>query len=65
MVNYSYDLLYALGSAVYNGGVVPNKSTTTSTPLQTVFTMRTTTNPAPATEYQNKSGAIFSTPILP
>lgn len=54
MVNYSYDLLYALGSAVYNGGVVPNKSTTTSTPLQTVFTMRTTTNPAPATEYQNK-----------
>lgn len=54
MVNYSYNLLYALGASVYNGGVVPSKATTTSCPSQTTYTMRTTNNPAPATEYQGK-----------
>lgn len=43
MVDYSYDLLYAMGSSVYNNGTVP--STTTSA-------AKSTSNPAPATKYQ-------------
>ena len=58
MLNYSYDLLYALGSSVYNGGVVPSKSTTTSCSglIATVmlYGASSCTNPAPATQYQNK-----------
>jgi hypothetical protein len=29
-IDYCYNILYAIGSAVYNGGTVPNKSTTTT-----------------------------------
>ena len=58
MLNYSYDLLYALGSSVYNGGVVPNKSTTTScsglAATVLLYGAYSCTNPAPATQYQNK-----------
>lgn len=58
MLNYSYDLLYALGSSVYNGGVVPSKSTTTSCSglIATVvlYGASSCTNPAPASQYQNK-----------
>lgn len=52
MTEYSYNLLYALGSSVYNNGVVPSKSVTTT--CSSNFLVRTTTNPAPATEYQGK-----------
>ncbi|MGN1328853.1 MAG: CotH kinase family protein [Eubacterium sp.] len=60
MIDYSYDLLYALGSSVYNGGTVPSTSTTTNcSSLSTVSTYtygaRSITNPAPATQYQGKS----------
>lgn len=41
MVKYSYNLLYALGSSVYNDGVVPS---TTTRPVRE-------TNPAPSSEY--------------
>ncbi len=58
MVKYSYDLLYALGSSVYNGGVVPNKSTTTNcsslSNLTLAYGSKSVTNPAPATQYQGK-----------
>lgn len=56
MVDYSYDLLYALGSSVYNKGVVPSSSTTTKCSKLGLlyYSSRTTTNPAPATEYQGK-----------
>lgn len=56
MIDYSYDLLYALGSSVYNGGTVPSNATTTSCPKASILysTVRTTKNPAPATQYQGK-----------
>lgn len=57
MVNYSYDLLYALGSSVYNSGVVPSGKTTTncsSLTLTTVYGAKQVDNPAPATQYQGK-----------
>ncbi len=53
MVDYSYDLLYALGSSVYNNGVVPSTETTTKCP-DGKFAVRTTENPAPDTKYQGK-----------
>lgn len=53
MVNYSYDLLFALGSSVYNGGTVPSKSVTTTCSTNLVGG-RTTVNPAPAVQYQGK-----------
>ena len=58
MLNYSYDLLYALGSSVYNGGVVPSKSTTTSCSglilSVGLYGASSCINPAPASQYQNK-----------
>ncbi|MGN0521647.1 MAG: CotH kinase family protein [Eubacterium sp.] len=63
MTDYSYDLLYALGSAVYNGGNVPTSSTQTQcSSAKTVITAiastgtstKTITNPAPASQYQGK-----------
>lgn len=59
MVKYSYDLLYALGSAVYNNGVVPSTQTTTtcnglSSWTETLYGKRSITNPAPAVQYQGK-----------
>lgn len=58
-VDYSYDLLYALGSSVYNDGVVPNRSTTTNCSGLSFLTTglygtRSITNPAPSVEYQGK-----------
>lgn len=53
MVDYSYDLLFALGSAVYNNGTVPSAATTT-TCSSGKTTVRTTNNPAPAAQYQGK-----------
>lgn len=58
MIDYSYDLLYALGASVYNGGTVPSSSTTTTCSLLTLTTVHgsnSVTNPAPATQYQGKS----------
>lgn len=59
MVSYSYDLLYALGSSVYNSGVVPSTSKTTNCSGLSALTeipqgSRSITNPAPATQYQGK-----------
>ena len=57
MLNYSYDLLFALGSSVYNGGTVPSASTTTKCSSLTSTTTKganSVTNPAPATQYQGK-----------
>ena len=57
MVDYSYDLLYALGGSVYNKGVVPSAKVVTSTPSNgSLINGKTTstTNPAPASQYQNK-----------
>ncbi|MBR7060209.1 MAG: CotH kinase family protein, partial [Eubacterium sp.] len=59
MANYCYDLLYALGSAVYNGGTVPSGSTTTkcsslSVLSEGVYGSRSITNPAPAEQYRGK-----------
>lgn len=48
MVDYSYDLLFALGGAAYNGGTVPNKAINYS------YQRGTSNNPAPAEQYQNK-----------
>lgn len=48
MLDYSYDLLYALGSSVYNGGVVPSEQKTFN------YFVASTTNPAPAAKYQGK-----------
>ena len=52
MVNYSYDILFALGSSVYNGGIVPSSATTTT--CRSNLRAMTTSNPAPATQYQSK-----------
>lgn len=59
MINYSYDLLYALGSSLYNGGVVPSASITTNCSSLSSLSAYTqgaisVTNPAPATQYQGK-----------
>ncbi|MCM1285457.1 MAG: CotH kinase family protein [Acetobacter sp.] len=60
MVKYSYNLLYALGASVYNSGVVPSTTTTTSCPKTatkystTLYGTNSITNPAPAAEYQGK-----------
>lgn len=53
MVDYSYDLLFALGSSVYNKGTVPSSATTTSCPSGKT-SVRTTNNPAPEAKYQGK-----------
>lgn len=53
MVDYSYNLLYALGSAVYNNGYVPNAATTTKCSSGN-SNVSTTSNPAPETQYQGK-----------
>ncbi len=57
MVNYSYDLFYALGGAVYNGGIVPNKEVKTDcSELGNTFIYgkNSVTNPAPKAQYQGK-----------
>ncbi len=59
MVNYSYDLFYALGGSVYNGGVVPNTSVTTNCSGLSALSVitngaRSITNPAPKAQYQGK-----------
>ena len=64
MVKYSYDLLYALGSSVYNNGVVPSVETTTNCSGLSPFTersygSRSITNPAPATQYQGMKWSDF------
>lgn len=51
MVDYSYDLLFALGSSVYNNGVVP--STATSRKYGS-WLGTTVNNPAPAEQYHGK-----------
>lgn len=51
MSDYSYDLLFALGSSVYNNGVVP--STATSRKYGS-FLGTTVNNPAPAEQYWGK-----------
>jgi len=51
MSDYCYDLLFALGSSVYNGGVVP--STATSRKYGT-YLATTVNNPAPAEQYHGK-----------
>jgi hypothetical protein len=57
MVEYSYDLLYAMGSAVYNGGTVPSGSTTTTCSSLSQTTTKganSITNPAPASTYRGQ-----------
>ena len=59
MVNYSYDLFYALGGSVYNNGVVPSTSVTTNCSSLSILTeltngSRSVTNPAPKAKYQGK-----------
>lgn len=51
MVDYSYDLLFALGASVYNNGIVP--STATSRKYGNWFGT-TVNNPAPAQQYWGK-----------
>lgn len=46
MVDYSYDLLFALGSAVYNNGIVPSNAVTEK------YDFGDTNNPAPNEKYQ-------------
>lgn len=56
-VDYSYNLLYALGSSVYNGGTVPSSSTTTNcSSLGSTFLYgaKSITNPAPSVDYQGQ-----------
>ncbi len=59
-VDYCYNLLYALGSSLYNSGTVPSSQTTTtcnslgnSSGLNN-YGAKSITNPAPASEYQGK-----------
>lgn len=54
MVNYSYNLLYALGSSVYNNGVVPSTSTTQPGLSTGIIGGTSSSNPAPAAEYRGK-----------
>ncbi|MBE6817166.1 MAG: hypothetical protein E7520_05635 [Ruminococcaceae bacterium] len=60
-VDYCYHLLYALGSALYNGGTVPSGSTTTNcsslgytSGIGTNYGAKSITNPAPESEYMGK-----------
>lgn len=48
MIDYSYDLLFALGASLYNGGVVPSTATEKS------YSRGKASNPAPAEEYHGK-----------
>ena len=53
-IDYSFNLLYAMGSSVYNGGTVPSKSTTTncsdlSNLSVALYGAKSVTNPAPST----------------
>ncbi len=57
-VDYCYNLLYALGSAVYNGGTVPASSTTTNcsslgntSGILNNYGAKSITNPAPSSDY--------------
>ncbi len=45
MVDYSYDLLFALGASLYNDGIVP------STATEKLYTRGKASNPAPAEKY--------------
>lgn len=56
MCNYCYDLLFALGGAVYNGGVVPSTSVKITHKAKSGLfsTSVSKTNPAPAAKYQGK-----------
>ncbi len=55
MTEYCYDLLYALGGAVYNSGTVPNKQVkNTYRAGRFIPVTINVTNPAPAVEYQGK-----------
>ena len=59
MADYCYDLLYALGSAIYNGGTVPSTETSTSCNGLSRLTeltqgSRSVTNPVPAEKYIGK-----------
>ena len=61
MVDYSYDLLFALGNSVYNGGTVGSTEVTTTCSKATSIGLnltlpstKTVTNPAPAAQYQGK-----------
>ena len=59
-VDYCYNLLYALGSSLYNGGTVPSAQTTTNcsslgnTSGLNNYGAKSITNPAPDTKYQGK-----------
>ncbi|MBE6720679.1 MAG: hypothetical protein E7571_08535 [Ruminococcaceae bacterium] len=60
-VDYCYNLLYALGSSLYNGGTVPSGSTTTScnslgntSGILNNYGAKSITNPAPNEAYQGK-----------
>ncbi len=58
MAQYSYKLLYALGSAVYNSGTVPSSSTTTSCSSlgsTMIYGTNSVTNPAPDSKYTGMS----------
>ncbi len=54
MVDYSYDLLYALGSSIYNNGIVPNKAITTTVGSRLTSSLYggNISNHAPAVKYQ-------------
>lgn len=55
MTHYSYNMLYALGSSVYNSCVVPSKETKGTYKVGKIIpTTVTVTNPAPETEFQGK-----------
>ncbi len=57
MVNYSYDLFYALGGAVYNGGTVPSKTVVTDCSdlgYEIIRGPKKVTNPAPKAQYRGK-----------
>ncbi|MBR3149509.1 MAG: CotH kinase family protein [Eubacterium sp.] len=59
-VDYCYNLLYALGGAIYNGGTVPSTSVTTTcnslgnTSGLNNYGSKSVTNPAPAEQYRGK-----------
>ena len=56
MADYCYDLLYALGSSVYNGGTVPSEETQTyCSNASTTYSLKRVTNPAPAAKYRGKN----------
>ena len=62
-IDYSMNLLYALGSSVYNGGTVPSGSTTTNCSSLSNFSVYTygaksVTNPAPSTWASTNAGYL-------